>query len=128
MNAVAHDCADGWVPNPDGTVYRCRDCHPRLAVAHARRTDPIQSHQAAASVKVSPSEDFVLGCMKDIGKPVLDEDLIRYIRETYPEHRIADSRIRTARATLANEHHLLRFAGMGRTQRDKAAAMWEATP
>lgn len=128
MPALAHDCAGGWVENPDGTVFRCSTCHPRLAVAHARSTDPITSHIAAASVRPSASEEFVLYCLKDIGRPVLDEDLIDYIRATYPDHKIADSRIRTARGKLATEHHLVRFAGRGRSRRDKPANLWEAVP
>lgn len=128
MALVQHQCDSGWVLLEDGTVRRCLECNPRLQVAHARSTDPVTSHEAAASVKVKVSESFVLACMKDIGKPVSDEELVSYIRSTYPEHKIADSRIRTARNKLTTEHHLVRWAGRGRTSRDKACNIWEAAP
>lgn len=129
MNAVAHECLSGWLENSDGSVYRCPECvpAPRLEVAHARKTDPIESHVAAASVKVSVSEDFVHGVLKDIGKAVLDEDLIEFIRTSYPEVTYTDSRIRTARGKLV-EKGLARFAGRGRTKRDQVASLFEAVP
>ena len=125
-----HGCVSGWRENPDGTVYRCPVCvppKPRLELAHARTTDPLPSHLAAASVKVSVSEDFVLGVMTDIGKPVLDEDLLAFIREQYPNVTYSDSRIRTARHNLADKG-LVRFAGRGRTKRDKVASLFEVAP
>lgn len=129
MAAPEHSCVNGWILNDDDTVSRCPVCVPipRLQVAHARSTDPAQSHIAAAGVKVSVSEDFVLGCLKDIGQAVLDEELIAYVRSTYPQETHTDSRLRTARAKLV-EKGLVRFAAMGRTKRDKPAAMWEAVP
>lgn len=120
---------DGLV-SVGGIDYLCPNCHSkpdRLESAHARKSDPVQSHIAAASVKVSTSEEFVLGCMKDLGKPVLDEDLIAYIRETYPDTNYTDSRIRTARAKLI-EKGFVRFAGMGRSKRDKPSALHEVCP
>lgn len=125
-----HGCVNGWVLQDDDTVTRCPACapvKPRLEVAHARTTDPLPSHEAAASVKVSVSEDFVRGVMEDIGKPVLDEDLIEFVREEYPDVRYTDSRLRTARAKLV-EKGLVRFAGRGRTKRDKVASLFEVVP
>lgn len=130
MNAAAeplHDCVDGWLIQADDTVLPCPTCRPsrpRLESAHARRTDPLTSHTAAASVKVSVSEDFVLGCLKDLAKPVMDEQLIDYVRETYPDVGFTDSRLRTARGKLV-EKGLVRFAGRGRSKRDKPSNLWE---
>lgn len=125
MALLAHDCVNGWLENEDGTVRKCPDCHPHLQVAHARKSDPLESHLAAASVKVSVSEDFVLGCLRDIGKAVSDEELLAYVRQTYPDYKIADSRVRTARCKLVDKH-LVRWGGRGRTSRDKACNIWEA--
>lgn len=125
-----HGCVNGWTLNEDDTVSRCLVCAPpkrHLEVAHARTTDPLPSHLAAASVKVSPSEDFVLMVMKDIGKAVLDEDLISFIRAQYPNATHSDSRLRTARRTLVDKG-LVRFAGRGRTKRDGVATLYEVTP
>lgn len=125
-----HGCVSGWNLNPDDTVSRCPVCvppKPHLEIAHARTTDPLPSHLAAASVKVSVSEDFVLGVMTDIAKPVLDEDLLEFIREQYPDVTHTDSRLRTARAKLV-EKGLVRFAGRGRTKRDKVASLFEVLP
>ena len=123
--ALAHQCDAGLV-EINGVEYACPTCRrqPRLEIAHARATDPETSHIAAASVQVSVSESFVLVCLTDIDKAVSDEELVDYIHDTYPDHKIADSRIRTARAKLV-EKHLVRWAGRGRTKRDKTCNLWE---
>ena len=134
MSMAAHQC-DGGLIEVNGVEYACPHClhpendSPRLRVAHARTTDPRTSHEAAASVQVSVSESFVLACLRDIGEAISDERLVAYIRETYPDQKIADSRIRTARGKLAEmSPPLVRWAGRGRTTRDKACNLWEANP
>lgn len=70
-------------------------------VAHARSSDPIESHFAAASVKTSHMDvvkERILACF--IYGEANDEELIRRYRDLFPEDKVSDSGIRSRRSQL----------------------------
>lgn len=96
--------------------------------AHARRTDPQTSKDAAASVRgISKVQAAIMDIFTDYGK-LHDEALIEKYRERektlgYPPH--SDSGIRSRRSSLCDAG-LLRSAGyMAKTRLRRNSAVWE---
>ena len=75
-----------------------RRASPQVEVAHARRTDPITSHLAAASVQgIRASQRMILGALVRHG-PGTDEDIYRWLKDE--GHNISLSGARTRRSEL----------------------------
>lgn len=75
--------------------------------AHARRTDPSTSHAAAASVgsDLTDNQRAVMTVLRVVGRPVLDEELVReYLSRYKALHlpRQSESGIRSRRSELSN--------------------------
>ena len=71
-------------------------------MAHARKTDPVTSHAAAASITAIDdltSKETVLWVLRLFG-PMTDKSMIATIRAFQPSRQFADSRLRTARSDL----------------------------
>lgn len=86
----------------------------------ARGTDPVTSHEAAASVRKRESQQIVLAALREIG-PATDEVLVEYL-EDKP---ISPSRARTARCEL-HRAGAVREAGESKTRSGRRALLWEA--
>lgn len=72
-------------------------------VAHARATDPVESHIAASRVRSSHMDvvkERILACF--IPGPANDEELIRRYRELFSDDPVSDSGIRSRRSQLLN--------------------------
>jgi hypothetical protein len=68
--------------------------------AHARRTDPETSHEAAASVNVTAGQQVVLDALTQHG-PCTDEELVGYMHlAANPAWRLSPSGIRSRRHEL----------------------------
>lgn len=95
--------------------------------AHARTTDPIESHLAAASL-----DHFVLSNVEQViykllTTPMTDEELVNAYRRNaelglHPFH--SDSGIRTRRNELY-QRGLIRVKGVTRNRNDKQVRIWE---
>ena len=72
--------------------------------AHARRTDPHTSHQAAASVaRIRESQQFILGVLREYGAQgcgMVDDELIMAANSKAAGRRMSVSGIRTRRSEL----------------------------
>lgn len=66
-----------------------------------RTTDPETSHEAAASVDVTKSRDFVLSILRDFG-PMADFEIEDQSR--FEGHKWTGQRLRTARAQLVKQN------------------------
>jgi hypothetical protein len=67
-------------------------------MAHARNTDPITSHEAAASVNdITKTQEFIL---KALVRPRTDIDLVEAYRNLKLAPRASESGIRSRRAEL----------------------------
>lgn len=93
--------------------------------AHARRTDPQTSHDAAASVKkISETKKKILLLLRKAG-PMTDEELVNMWR-VYQLGKISESCIRSRRADLV-KMNMVEYTGEKRvisTGRD--AQIWRA--
>lgn len=99
-----------------------RESYPQ---AHARRTDPPQSHEAAkrAGTKTAQVRAAIEIVFRESG-PMTDEELIRKYRERNLSPSASDSGIRTRRKELANLGKL-RISGDGQTQAGNPCRVWE---
>lgn len=111
---------DGYDDLPEG---------PR---AHARRTDPVESHQAAASVDVKPNQAAVLRVLREVG-PVTDAALVTL----YQSRQAVDptslpvqspSGIRTRRKELVEAERVRDSGARVRLDSGRWAAVWEVAP
>lgn len=93
--------------------------------AHARRTDPPQSHEAAkrAGTKTAQVRAAIEIVFRESG-PMTDEELIRKYRERNLSPSASDSGIRTRRKELANLGKL-RISGDSQTQAGNPCRVWE---
>lgn len=67
--------------------------------AHARRTDPDTSHDAAAMVRVVKQRSYVLAAARTLGS--FDDLLLqKTVRAMYPDQKFSDSGVRTRRSEL----------------------------
>lgn len=66
--------------------------------AHARRTDPTTSHEAAARVQVTQTQHRVLACL--IKGPATDDEIVARFRDYWPEDKTSPQSIRSRRAEL----------------------------
>lgn len=92
--------------------------------AHARRTDPGTSHQAAASVGgITQAHDRILDAFRRCG-PMHDRMLINVLRND----RMSESGIRSRRAELVAQA-LVRDSGRTvRLQTGRLSIVWEIAP
>jgi hypothetical protein len=80
--------------------------------AHARRTDPSTSHAAAASVgsDLTDNQRAVMTVLRVMGRPVLDEELVReYLHRYKALHlpRQSESGLRSRRSELTAKAKLV---------------------
>jgi len=95
--------------------------------AHARRTDPETSHEAAASVskKIRESQATVLHVLETYG-PMTDGELVVAISSYSPEP-MSVSGARTRRSELVKLGKV-RFTGeFGRTRAGRRTRIWDTT-
>lgn len=96
--------------------------------AHARNTDPETSHEAAATIDQSKSQQAVMTAARNhLTGPFTDKDLVRTFRQeraTLP--RFSESRIRTARRELVDQG-LLQLHGLTRPVSGRRERLWEVT-
>lgn len=97
-------------------------------VARARRTDPVESHDAAKSVTdLTEKQTALLECLRSAGGLALtDNDLADLYRDNqrfhdYPEQ--SDSGLRTRRAELV-KRGLVEKTGRTRLESGRLAAIW----
>lgn len=92
-------------------------------MAHARRTDPTTSHEAAASVSnITLTQEFIL---KALVRPATDVALVERYQSLKRAPRASESGIRSRRAELVNRG-LVRDSGL-RTilPSGRKAVLWE---
>ena len=94
--------------------------------AHARRTDPNTSHQAAASVtRIRESQGFILTLFIELG-PMPDDRLIMHANTKALGRRMSVSGIRTRRSELVRMG-LVRDTGKRyRLPSGRLSIIWEA--
>lgn len=97
---------------------------PTLFEAHARRTDPPTSHEAASSVqRIRESQADVLTVIRKYG-PIADEELlVRYRAEHLPWQ--SDSGIRTRRSELVSLGVIVDSGIKGRTASHRKTVLWK---
>lgn len=98
-------------------------------VAHARRSDPRTSKDAAASVRrIRESQADVLTIIRRYG-PVSDEDLIRQYRNFDRDKGMliiqSDSGIRTRRSELVRLGAVVDSGLRGRTASNRQTVLWK---
>lgn len=75
----------------------------RDAVAHARKTNPETSHEAAASVKgIRASQAAVLSVFRDAGRSMCDDEMERLYLATTGLPQQSESGVRTRRKELVD--------------------------
>lgn len=100
-------------------------------VAHARRTDPTTSHEAAASVtNLRHSQRAVLDAIEMFADPIGDEELVTWYGRLHRERpeqfpRQGAAGIRSRRAEIA---HLLTHVGYTTTITGRRARVWQVNP
>ncbi len=95
--------------------------------AHARRTDPDTSHQAAASISVDDlreSQRRVWRVIHNWG-PLTDTDLCRLYRETVPAPKQSDSGLRTRRRELVDAGLVFDSQRQQQLASGRWSIMWE---
>lgn len=100
------------------------------AVAKARRTDPVTSHQAAQSVaNQTEVQHAILEVLKHAG-PLCDQEIIRaYIRSEYAASfpRQSDAGLRTRRAELVAKGMVRDSGTRVKLPSGRSSIVWEAT-
>lgn len=92
--------------------------------AHARRTDPGTSHEAAASVRhVRESQQLILNTFRRCG-PMHDRMLINVLRN----EGMSESGIRSRRAELVDQGLIRDSGDTVRLQTGRLSTVWEAVP
>jgi hypothetical protein len=92
--------------------------------AHARRTDPVTSHEAAASVQhITRTQLMILAALRERG-PLTDEQLVLHFRGLSVA---SPSGLRSRRAELV-EAGLVHPHGYGLTASGRRTIIWQATP
>ena len=100
--------------------------------AHARTTDPITSHEAAAGIDLIRSQMLVLTfCREYMGEFFTDKNLAATYRRVVEVGGaqlppVSDSRIRTARKELVDAG-LITFAGYTEPERGRRESIWKVT-
>lgn len=95
--------------------------------AFARKTDPAESHEAAASVEdITGKQSAVLQLVRELG-PLTDYDLVRIYQRQFegrgwPEQ--SESGLRTRRNELYRKGYLARDAAQGLLPTGRKAARW----
>jgi hypothetical protein len=94
--------------------------------AHARRTDPIESHLAAerASLRLNETQERVHVVLKIKG-PATDEELISRFRHLWPEAKVTDQSIRSRRSELCRKGLVRQTDRYGVTDYGNRARVWE---
>ena len=90
--------------------------------AHARRTDPGTSHEAARSVKVTKGQAQVILLLQRMGRPVTHEDLV-WAAGNEPGITLTPSGIRTRCHELAVAGKVVQD-GETRTRSGRRALLW----
>jgi len=94
------------------------------SAAHARRTDPQTSHEAAKSVRnISETHAIIMDVFSSKG-PLTDEQLIAIIRRA-PDVRVSDSGIRSRRSELVKLGKIREHNQNGRTTSGRKCTVWE---
>lgn len=92
---------------------------------HARKEDPQESHQAAASVKLEnlgPVRDSIMKVLKTYKAGLRDEDISSYYRlRMYPP--CSPSGLRSRRSELVRMG-LVEKCGVGKTTSGRNCAIW----
>jgi len=105
-----------------GAPCSCQMFHGEQS-AHARRTDPVTSHEAARSVKVTKGQQQVLLLLQRIGRAVTHEDLVS-AAAAHPEViTLTPSGIRTRCHELAVAGKVVQD-GETRTRSGRRALLW----
>ena len=96
--------------------------------AHARRTDPETSHEAAASVKhLRESQRAVLSMFSPYAFGLTDEELIVKYRTTGTRPLQSDSGIRTRRSELVHKGWLYDSGDRALTVSGRRTIVWRRT-
>lgn len=94
--------------------------------AHARRSDPETSHEAARSVdKIRESQEAILAVFREHGRPMTDDELLRRYRASHAHDRPqSDSGIRTRRSELVEANRLVDTGQRVRLSSGRRAIVW----
>lgn len=91
-------------------------------IAHARRTDPVHSHEAAKSVvNLGRTRDAILHILKAIG-PATDQQIADYY-EQYIYDPVSTSGLRTRRSELVRMGFVIE-GGTGKTATGRKCTIW----
>ncbi len=90
-------------------------------VAHARTTDRVTSHMAAASVtNIRESQQTILYCLKQFG-PLCDEDIYKFVRQG-----MSPSGARSRRAECVAKGWVVDSGERGTTTSGRKTILWKA--
>lgn len=103
--------------------------------AHARRTDPVTSHEAAATVDTNRSQAAVLRLLREyMGRYFTHKGVVATYRRVATQQELtnvtdrlphlSESRVRTACSELARKR-LLRHAGYTEPAQGRRESIWE---
>lgn len=94
--------------------------------AHARRTDPLSSHEAAAraSNRLTDTQDRILVALR-MGGPGTDEQIESRFRKWWPEFRVSPQSIRSRRSELVKRGLVRPADRRGTTQFGNSSQVWE---
>lgn len=117
-------------PEPDPYAYDSGlslQTNPIPGLPRARNTDPVESHEAAASVTdLTEKQSAVLACLKGAGAPLTDHAIgERYerLRESAGWPQQSESGLRTRRSELVAQGRVEKV-GRGKLPSGRSAAMW----
>ena len=103
-----------------------RERGDQMASAHARRSDPLTSHLAAASVMdLTATQLYILESFGN-GNGFTDDELIKYYGSTYGRvHPASDSSIRSRRSELVDRGKLVDTGRTRPTAFGRASTVWD---
>ncbi len=98
---------------------------PLTESAHARRTDPLESHFAAevATTQLSRTRERVLAVLRQHG-PLSDEEMIQKIRSMWPDWDVSDANLRSRRSDL-HKDGLVHRNGRAVTKHNRTCSRWD---
>ena len=95
-------------------------------IAHARKSDPANSHFAAESVKgISELQSRIIACFEYASNGLTDEELVRKYASMWGTRNPAtDSSLRSRRCDLVTKGHLQASSITRPTKANRKSAVW----
>lgn len=111
----------------DPEIRRVEPILPLFEQAHARASDPVQSHQAAASVSLTNlgrTKDGIIAILRKFG-PLTDDQIAAHFLEMYGDKKASPSGLRSRRSWLV-DHGMVIQCGMSKTKSNRNCGVWKA--